>query len=58
MVVAVQAQPLAGLFHVVPLGWKEWLFAAFLAFLLFPVLEITKWLMRKIGGRPAPGLSP
>ena len=50
MVVVVQVQPLAGLFHVVPLGWKEWLFAAFLALLLFPVLETTKWLMR-LGAR-------
>jgi Ca2+-transporting ATPase len=57
MVVVVQAQPLAGLFHVVPLGWKEWLVAAFLAGLLFPVLETTKWLMRKIGGPPVPGFS-
>jgi len=56
MVVVVQAPALANLFHAVPLGWKEWLFAAFLAFLLFPVLEITKWLMRQIG-RPATGLS-
>ncbi|MEW6657277.1 MAG: cation-translocating P-type ATPase [Thermodesulfobacteriota bacterium] len=57
MVVVVQAQPLAGLFHAVPLSWKEWLFAAFLAGLLFPVLETTKWVMRKIGGSPANGLS-
>ena len=47
MVVVVQVPALAGLFHAVPLGWKEWLFAAFLAFLLFPVLETTKWLMRQ-----------
>jgi len=55
MVAVVQAPPLAGLFHAVPLSWKEWLFAAFLAGLLFPVLEITKWVMRQIGG-PATGL--
>jgi hypothetical protein len=51
MVVAVvQVPPLAQLFHAVPLGWKEWLFAAFLAFLLLPVVEVTKWLMR-LGAR-------
>ncbi len=48
MVVAVvQVPPLAQLFHAVPLGWKEWLFAAFLAFLLLPVVEVTKWLIRQ-----------
>jgi Ca2+-transporting ATPase len=47
VVVVVQWPPLAGLFHAVPLGWKEWLFAAFLAFLLLPVVEVTKWLMRQ-----------
>ncbi|MCK9376951.1 MAG: cation-translocating P-type ATPase [Syntrophobacterales bacterium] len=51
MVVAVvQVPPLAQLFHAAPLGWKEWLFASFLAFLLLPVVEVTKWLMR-LGAR-------
>jgi P-type Ca2+ transporter type 2C len=59
MVAVVEWDPLARLFHTTPLGWQEWLFAAFLAFLLFPVLEITKWLIRQTGvRRPAPGLSP
>ncbi|MFA4902287.1 MAG: cation-translocating P-type ATPase [Desulfobaccales bacterium] len=54
MVVAVvQVPPLAQLFHAVPLGWKEWLFAAFLAFLLLPVVEVTKWLMRQDARRMA-----
>jgi Ca2+-transporting ATPase len=56
MVVAVvQVPPLAQLFHAVPLGWKEWLFAAFLAFLLLPVVEVTKWLMRQGARRMALG---
>ncbi|MFA5112544.1 MAG: HAD-IC family P-type ATPase, partial [Desulfobaccales bacterium] len=53
VVVVVQVPPLAQLFHAVPLGWKEWLFAAFLAFLLLPVVEVTKWLMRQGGRRMA-----
>jgi Ca2+-transporting ATPase len=55
VVVVVQWPPLAGLFHAVPLGWKEWLFAAFLAFLLLPVVEVTKWLMRQGARRMALG---
>lgn len=49
MAAVVQWPTLARLFHTVPLGWKEWLFAAFLALLLFPVLETTKWLVRQTG---------
>ena len=48
MVVAVvQIPALAKLFHTVPLGWKEWLCAAFLAFLLLPAVELAKWLFRQ-----------
>jgi len=55
VVVVVQWPPLARLFHAVPLGWKEWLFAAFLAFLLLPVVEVTKWLIRQGARRMAVG---
>jgi Ca2+-transporting ATPase len=47
MVAVVQIPALADVFHVVPLGWKEWLFSMFLAFLLLPVVELTKWLVRQ-----------
>jgi hypothetical protein len=56
MAVVVQVPALACLFHTVPLGWREWLFATFLAFLLFPVLETTKWLIRHLARRPVLGL--
>lgn len=58
MAVVVEWPPLSRLFHTTPLSWREWLFATFLAFLLFPVLETTKWLTRTIGRHPAPGHPP
>jgi Ca2+-transporting ATPase len=47
IVAVVQIPTLATLFHAVPLGWKEWLFAAFLAFLLLPAVELSKWIVRQ-----------
>jgi Ca2+-transporting ATPase len=61
MVVAVvQIPALAKLFHTVPLGWKEWLCAAFLAFLLLPAVELAKWLFRQSSKHLAvgPGSGP
>jgi len=48
MVAVVEWPPMARLFHTVSLSWEEWLLAALLACLLFPVLEITKWVVRQI----------
>ncbi len=53
IVAVVQIPALAQLFHATPLGWKEWMFAAFLAFLLLPVVEVTKWLIRQSNRRMA-----
>ncbi|MHB8068801.1 MAG: cation-translocating P-type ATPase [Desulfobaccales bacterium] len=47
LVLVVQWPPLARLFHTAPLGWQEWLFAAVLALLLTPAVELAKWLMRR-----------
>jgi len=58
IVAVVQIPALAALFHAVPLGWKEWLFAAFLAFLLLPTVELAKWLVRQTSRRTASGSQP
>jgi Ca2+-transporting ATPase len=47
ILLVVEWPPLARLFHTTPLGWQEWLFAAFLALLLIPAVELAKWLLRR-----------
>jgi len=39
--------PLAALFHTVPLGWRDWLLAAWLGLTILPVVEATKWIIRR-----------
>jgi Ca2+-transporting ATPase len=52
MTVAVVAyDPLARLFHTVPLTWMDWLLALGLSLSLWPVVEVTKWLLRRGRGR-------
>ena len=46
-VAIVQWPPLARLFHTVPLSLNEWLLAAGLSLTLVPVVEISKWLLRR-----------
>ncbi len=51
MIVAViQWQPLAHLFHTRPLGLGDWLIAAGLSLTLLPVVEVTKWVLRRQAG--------
>jgi len=47
MVVVIQWQPLAHLFHTRPLEPRDWLLAAGLSLTIFPVVEVTKWLLRR-----------
>jgi P-type Ca2+ transporter type 2C len=51
MVVVIHWQPLSSLFHTRPLSLADWLVAAGLSLTIFPVVEVTKWLLR----RRAPG---
>ncbi len=46
-VAVVQWPLLARLFHTVPLNLNEWLLATILSLSLVPVVELTKWLMRR-----------
>jgi len=48
MVAVVQYQPLARLFHTIPLSWQDWLVAVVLALLLLPVVEMAKWMGRRL----------
>jgi Ca2+-transporting ATPase len=43
----VQYEPLAKLFHTVPLRWQDWLLALGLSISLVPVVEATKFLLRR-----------
>jgi len=47
MVVVIHWQPLTVLFHTRPLGLQDWLVAAGLSLTIFPVVEVTKWLLRR-----------
>jgi Ca2+-transporting ATPase len=46
-VVVVEYEPLARLFHTVSLSWWDWLLALVLSLSLLPVVEVTKWLLRR-----------
>jgi hypothetical protein len=39
--------PLASLFHTYPLDRGDWLIAAGLGLSIFPVVEMTKWIIRR-----------
>ena len=49
MVAVIEWDPLARLFHTTPLRWQDWLLAAGLSLTLLPVVELTKWLVRRRG---------
>jgi len=51
MVAVIEWEPLSRLFHTTPLRWQDWLLAAGLSLTLFPVVELTKWI---IGRRSRP----
>jgi Ca2+-transporting ATPase len=50
-VVVVEYDPLARLFHTVSLSWWDWLLALVLSLSLLPVVEVTKWLLRRRQGQ-------
>jgi P-type Ca2+ transporter type 2C len=52
MVMVIEWDPLSRLFHTTPLRWQDWLLAAGLSLTLVPVVELTKWLVRRRGRRP------
>jgi Ca2+-transporting ATPase len=47
MVAVIHWPPLAEVFRVNPLTPVDWLVAAGLALILLPVVEVTKWLLRR-----------
>jgi Ca2+-transporting ATPase len=47
MIAVIHWRPLADIFHVIPLTPIDWLLAAGLALTLVPVVEVTKWLLRR-----------
>ena len=49
MVMVIEWDPLARLFHTTPLRWQDWLVAAGLSLTLVPVVELTKWIVRRRG---------
>ena len=51
MVMVIEWDPLSRLFHTTPLRWQDWVLAAGLSLSLVPVVELTKWIVRR-RGRP------
>jgi Ca2+-transporting ATPase len=49
MVAVIEWEPLAHLFHTTPLSRQDWLVAAGLSLTLLPVMEFTKWILRRRG---------
>jgi Ca2+-transporting ATPase len=49
MVAVIEWDPLSRLFHTTPLRWQDWVVAVSLALILVPVVELTKWLVRRRG---------
>lgn len=47
MVVVIHWRPLSSLFHTHPLSLGDWLVATGLSLTIFPVVEVTKWLLRR-----------
>jgi Ca2+-transporting ATPase len=53
MAAVIEVDPLARLFHTVPLRWQDWLLALGLGLTLLPVVELTKLISgRRSRGRP------
>jgi Ca2+-transporting ATPase len=58
MVLVIEWEPLSRLFHTTPLRWQDWLLAAGLSLTLVPVVELTKWIVRRRGrSRRQPALA-
>ena len=51
MLAVIYWPPLSALFHTTPLRWQDWGLAAGLSLTLIPVVELTKWIVRR-RGRP------
>ena len=49
MVAVIEWDPLSRLFYTTPLRWQDWLVAAGLSLTLVPVVELTKWIVRRRG---------
>jgi len=49
MVMVIEWDPLSHLFHTTPLRWQDWGLAAGLSLTLVPVVELTKWIVRRRG---------
>ena len=49
MVAVIEWDPLSHLFHTTPLRWQDWVVAAGLSLTLVPVVELTKWIVRRRG---------
>jgi Ca2+-transporting ATPase len=47
MVAVITWDPLAEIFRVTPLGWVDWFVAAGLSLTILPVVEVTKWFLRR-----------
>jgi Ca2+-transporting ATPase len=47
MVAVIEWDPLSLLFHTTPLRWQDWLVAVGLSLTLLPVVEASKWLLRR-----------
>jgi Ca2+-transporting ATPase len=47
MFLVIEWDPLADLFHVTHLGWREWIIAVVLSLILVPVVEGAKWALRR-----------
>jgi Ca2+-transporting ATPase len=46
-VAVIQYEPLANIFHTVPLSWQDWLVALGVSLTLLPVVELTKLVLRR-----------
>ena len=57
MIVVIHWQPLSYLFHTRPLSLMDWLVASGLSLTIFPVVEVTKWLLRRQASAMMPALS-
>ena len=51
MVAVIEWEPLARLFHTTPLRWQDWLLAVTLSLFILPVVEATKWWLRRGMGK-------
>ena len=49
LVAVIYWPPLATLFHTYPLHLRDWLIAIGLGVTIFPIVEITKWIIRRKG---------